>query len=712
MRFWFEGQPNKDVEPIPLSSDDNVPIEAEGGDPQEGSPTDTMEASDRNQSTTTDDDDARALARHGDAIDYLATPAVAAYFDVREHEGYYRALKRVGPRRDFHERLIPVLERFLDAVTSASGMASVDRAMAMASRRRKTGHTPASSLIERARAESPKGVKLLAVPEPVTFDSLKSAYRLAAKRNHPDAGGTHDAMVAVNEAFQLMHDLLREAEIMSDGGVGDDQQYMRVDNDGNLVPIERPRTAADYRYVVGELRFRVALDDWDLEEAARTLGRIRSPDWLESSKYARAENQLLSLTEPAGKLAERLALTPLRAEAEAAIEVARGGLAVAERMELHFEGYVIGAEAALDGGRVPRAVISHPRQAVNAQHLGLIDEAKARRVNEKYAREEGAQVAANAQAETFRETTGFLHELPMDSVARGKIPRSKLVPEPGYYQTRIETLSDDQQGEYVAAFGAGGPGRLVRKYAFVRLVSLLESVALYPEHVDAEAAALEAIMIGTLVRSTYAVDVAATIRSLAGATSRERHERAAVLRDIMAGRGRSQSSGIVVSIAGDGPLGTPLTANYFKVLTCSLDDLRGYRSSGRLLESDRERLDREAWIVEAEWLQAAPVKESEQRAWAADERAKTNPDDGIPDLEAQCCLLLELGKRMTHVEQLLMGFWVDRLTTAQMKAKRPADARAWIERWFALPERYRGRSSESQSERLRTRLARASKARA
>jgi hypothetical protein len=38
------------------------------------------------------------VARLAGSINYLATPAIAAYFDVREHEAYYLGLKRVGPR--------------------------------------------------------------------------------------------------------------------------------------------------------------------------------------------------------------------------------------------------------------------------------------------------------------------------------------------------------------------------------------------------------------------------------------------------------------------------------------------------------------------------------------------------------------------------------------------------------------------------------------
>ncbi len=63
--------------------------------------------------TQHDDGAGTAVARLGGAMDYLATPAVAAYFDAREHEAYYHALKHVGPRRDFHERIIAVGTRFI-----------------------------------------------------------------------------------------------------------------------------------------------------------------------------------------------------------------------------------------------------------------------------------------------------------------------------------------------------------------------------------------------------------------------------------------------------------------------------------------------------------------------------------------------------------------------------------------------------------------------
>src|SRR5579862_846006 len=60
-------------------------------------------------------------------VDYLSTPAVAAYFDAREHETYYAAIKRAEQRRDFHERLLSVLELFIELTNSEKGVGAVDR---------------------------------------------------------------------------------------------------------------------------------------------------------------------------------------------------------------------------------------------------------------------------------------------------------------------------------------------------------------------------------------------------------------------------------------------------------------------------------------------------------------------------------------------------------------------------------------------------------
>ncbi len=94
------------------------------------------------------------------SADYFATPAIAAYFDAREHEAYYQALKRVGPRRDFHQRVVPVLERFVELTNSPEGAAAVDRVIGAPGR-----FVGAGTILELLSvASTPRGSSFLALP--------------------------------------------------------------------------------------------------------------------------------------------------------------------------------------------------------------------------------------------------------------------------------------------------------------------------------------------------------------------------------------------------------------------------------------------------------------------------------------------------------------------------------------------------------------------
>ena len=113
-----------------------------------------------------------------------------------------KLFKRAEARRDFHERLLSVLERLIELTSSENGATAVDHVMAESQRIEATANAqPSSTSLQIVHARCAEGVQLLGLTEPITFESLKIAYRRAAKTNHPDAGGSHQAMVAVNEAF-------------------------------------------------------------------------------------------------------------------------------------------------------------------------------------------------------------------------------------------------------------------------------------------------------------------------------------------------------------------------------------------------------------------------------------------------------------------------------------------------------------------------------
>ncbi len=364
----------------------------------------------------------------------------------------------------------------------------------------------------------------------------------------------------------------------------------------------------------------------------------------------------------------------------------------------------------LAGKKRPPIVLNHRRQADNALRLGVIDRNRYGEILKRLALYEATQETHEERLGQLLAGGGFLRDLPTDCDAKGKTPRSRFVPEPGYYVTRIPELTDDQQGEYLIAFCDRTTLPLVRKYTFVRLTSLLESVLFYPSQVDDAAAEKEARHIASLNEGSgafYASEVSKVIACLCQQHLTERQTRAQLLRDIDHRTvARMAGAGLTLAIGGGSPLGMPLSADYFKAIRLPIDDLRIMQRTGRAPESDQDRRDREAWSRDIEALRAPEVETARNAAFAAMEVAMADPVAAFQQFTSYCNLLLTLGKSMVHVQELQLGYRVDRLTATLVRLKRWREALDWLERYFALPKRYRDRSSPSEGARLQKRLAR------
>lgn len=353
-------------------------------------------------------------------------------------------------------------------------------------------------------------------------------------------------------------------------------------------------------------------------------------------------------------------------------------------------------------------VLGHPRQAENARRLNVIDEKQYKKALEKHTAAAAATADQRKSCEQrlreFQESGGFISDLPTDKDARGKTVRGSLVPEPGYYNTRIADLTDDQQAEYSRAFSSRGSLALSRKYLFVRLVSLLESVLRYPNGIDAGRALDEAAFLETLHDASQ-FDVAATIQALADQDINERKSRAALVAAI-----EEAEAGPLEHILADrlppSLGGPPLSPKYMQSILRPVADLEVMLRRGRFPESALERRDKEVWNRDMKALQSRDVRASGAAALAATKIAKTDPNTAVAAYAQHCETLLRTGQSMVHVDQLQLGGWIDKLTGALVRLSRLDEAAMWLERYFGLPERYRERSSQQQGEQLRRRLDR------
>jgi transposase len=100
------------------------------------------------------------------------------------------------------------------------------------------------------------------------------------------------------------------------------------------------------------------------------------------------------------------------------------------------------------------------------------------------------------------------------------------------------------------------------------------------------------------------------------------------------------------------------------------------------------------------------MPDAEEAAFAASNLAKSDPEAALQQYATYCNLLLDIGRTMMHVQELQLSYWVNRLTTTLVRLRRWREAHDWIERYFALPERYRRRSNPSEEAVLRKRLDR------
>ncbi len=645
------------------------------------------------------------------SVNYLDDRLLASYFEAREHETYYRSLKHVGPRRDFHEVIVPVLMDLVGEILSASSTQMLDTILATPIKPRDRVDD-ATAPAEEAKRLHPTGFDLLGIGGRLDFEMLKASYRRSALRCHPDRGGSHEQMILVNEAYSLFHEMLCRRQMAGVAEVAGAEEL----GIGFGVPI---RTAKDYMYVAGLLLLNIKLDEWSLDDAHYWVTMLASDDWM-TSDYARNVQVRSTLLFACSSLAGSLWAAELREQAREVYKVAEQALRVVIAGGLNLGNVLSEADKYIKQGQKLRIVLNHHRQADNALRLGLIDK---KRYKQTVERLDGKRAVADSREEAlgrFLSEIGFLRDLPTDRVAQGKIVRARLVPEPGYFNDRLEDLTDDQQAEYLRAYGLGCDLSLVVKYALVRLTSLLRSMIVHAEEVGLDSIERECrFLAGISGNSTgdafsQVADVARFLNALDLDRRRTRLDILRQLDEKSSDGGVNTitldlSTGAMQSSLNDPSFRARPTTSYFDRVRLPLDRLRLALRTGSAKTRQEEAEEREVWNREITLVNSLRAGEDYRAAWDALDRAKDDPEGVVIFAAPYVEKLLEHGKGMVLVEHLGIGYWIDKLTIALTRLKRWDEAMAWLDRYFTLPERYQKGSSPSEQDSMRKRLERCRK---
>jgi hypothetical protein len=145
-------------------------------------------------------------------FNYLEHPVALAYLDVREQDINYSYIVHKENKRLYEDEFIQTCNDFFEVASIPENIKFLDNKFF---RQFDDGMIEGINKldVESLREYDEDGYDILEIKEPITFEGLRKSYRKAAMEYHPDHGGSHDKMVAINSAFELFHHIISIKDI-------------------------------------------------------------------------------------------------------------------------------------------------------------------------------------------------------------------------------------------------------------------------------------------------------------------------------------------------------------------------------------------------------------------------------------------------------------------------------------------------------------------
>lgn len=630
--------------------------------------------------------------RHMDSGSTLATApapnlvdginALSAYYRYLEAAAYDAELKTARDRRNFRDEFLQRIDVLLSYRSNIDAQRQIQFEIEKELAAFGSGLSARSSddVDTEARLRDAEGYALLTLSAPLTWESLRAAYREAAKRHHPDVGGDNATMQKINDAYALFAAILRRSGAQE--AAAGSQPLIVVDSVDRL-----------FRRVL-LTRFTLLIDDLAGDVANEAYKQLTLQD-IEESYGIELVARLCQLLAAAGREDDaKVVLADLQNLTE------RGAA-----RQLNYQPICIGASEAVKDPKHIRFIPNHTRQASNLLRLGIIDKTRYEAVLKRIgATEEQVNEGDAAFAEYVR-AHKFLR-LPKDPKP-DSAPISGLVPAPGYY-SRVETLSPVQLREYARAFHAGVCD-LVPKYFVVRLDALLRAPFMGDHDTGAVLEELHFLANAPRLRGSQAPlcqEAITVVQFLENLTPSEREERIYLLNSLDGIPGQVQIALDMRSPGTEPRVLRPifLNAQFTKFATGALERIERYVRTGC------EDTVQERESQQKRWQEARAFHESEiyKRACNVTWAKQKDPEEVVEAVSALCEAMYKRAALGDNTMEI--GYWTNDLTINLVKLKRYDDARQWIDRLSTAPSEIQQRTASSIAELLAKRRIRCLKA--
>jgi hypothetical protein len=629
-------------------------------------------------------------AEHGASLAVCPAPdlvdginALAEYYRFLEAQAYDRGFKSVRERRDFRDEFLHRIDALLVYETDANATAQIQLEIDKEASFSTSGHLDTFDPAEDAQCLDPRGFDLLSPPLPLTYDSLRTAYRAAAKMHHPDVGGDNVTMQRINDAYALFSALVRRSTAQA----------------GTRETIEWPelRPITDFFCDVRFTKLAALVDDFASDAAFDTFGTITAQQYV--GRY--------DAVHTLARLAEILASSSRGEQAQEVLHILHEITDTLDSRGMNFGPIYASAVRTVESPKERRFVFNHTRQTNNALRLGIID-AKQRDV--AAARIAKAEEKLSDEADLFETFVHGAHllRLPMDISAEGVVSKG-LIPGPDYY-SRVETMSALQRDEYMRAFHGIAP-QLAAKYAAVRIDALLRSAFLGFEGTDAliselrEFSKAPGLKLGVRNLCGPALEI---LEFLKGLGPPEQAQRIRMLRDAdsdprqMAAVMTLDASGVHVSQP------RPIMANpsYMQFATGPIERIERFLTTGS--EETSEETARRV-IAQREEFEAMRAFNSSEVYEAAKSAIWAEQKDPIliATTSAALCEAMYVRIGAKGDRWMDIGYWTNQLTINLMKLKRYNEVIEWINRVNTVPDPIKERMPRSTLDSMDKRRSRA-----
>jgi len=637
---------------------------------------------------------------------------VVNIFDVRESIASYLNTDSILQRREIALDILSLFGPFLSQDIDEDLKSSVVNTWIRNSEVLSQHNTLSENLFDYLKNLDPIGVDLLELPKEINLHVLKSHYRKASKKYHPDVGGSHKEMLAINDSFSFFQDAI--------------QSYSpRLGNLSGLgIPTFIPKSWKEFLFAIYLI---MACINGDLFAADKSL-----LDLQEAFKYSKYSDptQIAIVTM---KLSGMGGVFYKPCDALSKFNMIKE-LRVASKISSYFTDHVIMQWSKdWDGSSEPdqflsieeltgvspsHLVIQHIEQAKNALRLGAIGERRYNSVVTRLEQRKNERAEYLHFVDTFIENHSFLQKL-SNAQYEDAMPTTAVIPPPSEDQKRFDHLSNIQKWEYLKIFGLHPTSNGFDKYFKIRTQEVLLGLIQNYDQLQLRELVLEVKYFSTAHRRFIPeYDILTEFyEHLLELDSVERRKKLIMLNmvDDPTFQVRSMDYLINFSIEGynerksnpDHRYSTEVTDRYIEFAKLPSDQIKAFNISGEYTTNYDISLDRDRSALRA--FEESTIGKAYEYVWL---HAK-NPtrQDVIQSMQPYVEGLLELGKSFhpKTTGELQIGYSINKLTTAFAAEKEWEKVVYWAELLFNLPRHYRDLSSKSELRPLQKRIERAKK---